>query len=293
MFDSETILTAFANPPGRVVSLVPSMTESLITFDLALSLVGVSDFCEIPDELEAQLERVGGTKTLDQSKILALKPDLIIANREENDRKVIEGLVAADLMVWLTFPQTVTQAIQDLWHLARLFQIERDVGQRIDTLERILEWTTLVEPEPTRSKYFCPIWLGEGRDWWMTFNAETFASDLLSCCGGINVFADRDRKYSLSADLGLEDAIDPEEKDTRYPRVSLNEIVQAEPDLILLPNEPYPFGEDHLEICKQLMKDTPAAESGSIFLVDGHLITWHGVRIAEALAELPRYFRSV
>jgi ABC-type Fe3+-hydroxamate transport system substrate-binding protein len=291
VFDFDSLWSSFTSSPKRVVSLVPSTTESLLAFGLASSLVGVTDYCEIPEELESLLERIGGTKNPDISKILSLKPDLVIANQEENERKFVESLIGADLVVWLTFPKTVTEAVEDLWHLARLFKIERVVAHQLETLERVSEWTMLVEPEHSRARYFCPIWQSDDPEWWMTFNGETYANDILRHCGGVNVFAQRERVYPLAADLVDGDGVDSEGRDTRYPRVSINEILEAEPDVILLPSEPFHFGEDHIQKFRDTMKGTPVVENDAIYLLDGRLITWHGIRIAEALVELPRYFR--
>jgi ABC-type Fe3+-hydroxamate transport system substrate-binding protein len=291
VLDFDSVLSTFQSSPSRVVSLVPSSTDSMFAFELASTLVGITDYCEFPSAINPQPERIGGPKNPDISKIVALNPDLIIANREENDRESVEQLVAADLILWLTFPKTVADAIQDLWHLVRLFKIERAAAPQLETLERISEWTQLAEPEHIGSSFFCPIWQSDDQDWWMTFNSETYANDILIHCGGRNVFSERKRNYPLKTDLGVEDGTGSEGGDTRYPRVKIDDIRETKPDVILLPSEPYHFGEDHIEMFKTELEGIPAVETGSIFLVDGRLITWHGIRIAEALVELPRYFR--
>ena len=291
MLDFDSLLSSFPSAPSRVISLVPSTTDSLLAFGLGPSLVGITDYCEVPDEVASRVERVGGTKNPDLAKIMALNPDLIIANREENERKSIEELIAADLIVWLTFPRTVSEAIQDLWHLVRMFKIERVAAPQLELLERISEWTQLADPDRRGSSFFCPIWQSDDQDWWMTFNSETYANDILVYCGGRNVFADWERKDPLKADLGLAERISQERKDTRYPRVTIDEIRQSKPEVILLPSEPFHFGEKHIEMFQSMLKGVPAVERGSIYLVDGRLVAWHGIRIAEALVELPRYFR--
>jgi ABC-type hemin transport system substrate-binding protein len=126
----------------------------------------------------------------------------------------------------------------------------------------------------------------------MTFNQDTYAHNLLTCCGGDNVFSERERRYPLEADIGGVDAEEPGDRDLRYPRVSIGEIIAARPDLILLPDEPYAFGsQDLIEVSDQLA-ETPAASKNQIHLVDGRLITWHGIKIAEAIGVLPRYFQT-
>ena len=121
----------------------------------------------------------------------------------------------------------------------------------------------------------------------MTFNRFTYCHDLLGLFGLQNVFADRKRRYPLEADLGLEPAHFVEGADTRYPRVSLDELRGEKIDLILLPDEPYRFDENHRTLLQDLLSDTLAANNGRVLLVDGSLITWHGTRLAKALRELP------
>jgi ABC-type Fe3+-hydroxamate transport system substrate-binding protein len=133
---------------------------------------------------------------------------------------------------------------------------------------------------------FAPIWFEP----LMTFNADTYASDLLRVCGAQNVFAERERLYPLKADLGQVEPLPPDDpriagRDTRYPRVTLEEVEAAQPDVILLPSEPFPFGETHIPIFAKM--DVPAAREGRIHLIDGSLLTWHGTRIARAFNALP------
>ena len=124
----------------------------------------------------------------------------------------------------------------------------------------------------------------------MTFNGDTYASDLLRICGGVNVFANRERLYPLKADLGQAEAILGDDsrlvgRDVRYPRVTMEEVVAAQPDVILLPSEPFQFTTEHIQLFSEL--DVPAARNKRIILVDGSLLTWHGTRIAYALNTLP------
>ncbi len=121
----------------------------------------------------------------------------------------------------------------------------------------------------------------------MTFNRFTYCHDLLGLFGLQNVFADRKRRYPLEADLGLAQAEAVDGADTRYPRVGLDELRGEAIDLILLPDEPYRFDEDHRTLLLELLGDIPAVHNGRVLLVDGSLITWHGTRLAKALRELP------
>ncbi len=276
-------------PPRRVVSLVPSLTESLFDLGLGEVLVGITDYCVFPAEQVKRLPRVGGTKNPRLEEILALSPDLVLANREENTQQIVQALEAVQVPVWVTFPKTVRAALDILWLLVGLFH-NRTAASKLETLEIALGWTqnAFIDRGPVR--YFCPIWFernSDGLPWWMTFNHETYAHDLLAIFGGRNVFADRQRRYPLEADLGQADPQDAEHRDTRYPRIGLDELREASPDLILLPSEPFLFETHHVVEIKRYLGKSPAVRNNRLVLVDGSLLTWHGTRIGRALQELP------
>jgi iron complex transport system substrate-binding protein len=291
IYNSEEIVTNLHQIPERIISLVPSSTETLIQFGLAHGLVGITDYCPSFDVMTVRPERVGGTKSPDIEKILHLQSDLVIANQEENSRETVQSLDEAGIMVWLTFPKTVDEAIEDLWVTTRIFHQERHLAPQIETLQRSLEWTRLAVGEQLHPRYFCPIWVGDHADWWMTFNQYTYPHDILACCGGVNVFSKRERRYPLEADLGLQASIEIKGEDTRYPRVTPLEVIAAKPDLILLPSEPYSFSKQDAEKISELLADTPAVMAGEIHFIDGRLVTWHGVHIADAITTLPAYFQ--
>ena len=289
---------SFSGVPRRVVSLVPSVTGSLFDLQLGHCLAGVTDFCVYPPAGVAGLPKVGGTKNPDVDKILALRPDLVIANQEENRREDVAALTAAGVPVWVTFPCTAREALNVLWAMVRLFDSPR-LGPTLVALERSFEVTSLAAENMPPVSVFCPVWrepaAGAGSAaWWMAANRETYLHDVLRVCGGRNVFAERNRRYPLAADLDPArpaDSPDPA-RDTRYPRVTAQEIVAAAPDVILLPSEPYAFAEgDRDEL--QAWRDTPAAQNSRIYLVDGSLLTWPGTRLAQALAELPAMLNPV
>jgi len=284
--------------PARVVSLVPSVTASLFDLGLGSAVVGVTDYCTYPAGDVAGLQRVGGTKTLRVRDILDLNPDLVIANQEENERRAVEELAESGVPVWLTFPQTVQASINDLWTLAHLFRSELAM-QQIDFLERAVEWARAAGQSQPVMRYFCPIWqstLPSGTPWWMTFNSATYPSDVLSIFGGENVFASRQRYDAQETALGFGQKMNVGEtasaRDTRYPRVGLAEVIQAAPEMILLPSEPYAYTADHCAELATLFSSTPAGQSGRIFAFDGSLITWHGTRLVRALEELPGLFST-
>lgn len=273
-------------PPARVVSLVPSITETLFDLGVGGRLVGVTDYCVHPPAGVARLPKVGGTKNPDVARIIGLRPDLVIANQEENRKADVEALQAAGIPVWVTFPRTVREAFNLIWNIMHVFDHTEKV-EGIRSAEWTLDWVErLAENRAMPCTVFVPIWY----DPLMTFNADTFIHDLLRVCGATNVFAQRERHFPLGADLGMAAPLpddDPRiaERDRRYPRITLDEVVTAQPDVILLPSEPFPFGAEHVPIFAAL--DIPAAKQKRIFLVDGTLLTWHGTRMVRALSELP------
>ena len=291
-YDSEEIVTNLSEVPEQIISLVPSVTETLVKFDLRDGIVGVTDYCPSMGDQFREPERVGGTKSPDIEKILQLQPDLVIANQEENSQEAIERLDEAGIMIWLTFPKTADGVIEDLWVTARIFHLESHLAPQIEALQRSLEWTRLAVVEHQRRRYFCPIWVGKNVDWWMTFNQDTYAHDILACCGGVNVFAERERRYPLEADLGLQPAMEIDGEDTRYPHVTPAEVSEASPDIIFLPSEPYNFSKADAQKLTELLMDTPAVIANEIHFIDGRLITWHGIHMAEAITTLPRYFQK-
>jgi ABC-type Fe3+-hydroxamate transport system substrate-binding protein len=276
-----------SSPPRRVVSLVPSVTESLFDLNVGRFVIGVTDYCTRPEASVSRLPRLGGTKNPDVARIIAMRPDLVIANREENRPEDVTALEAAGIPVWVTFPQTVRDAFNLLWNIMYVFE-EGAMGERVRAMEWTCDWLErMAETRETPCRVFAPIWL----DPLMTFNADTFCHDLLRVCGGSNVFADRERRYPLAADLSGAEAYAPDDpraagRDTRYPRVTWDEVEAAQPDLVLLPSEPYAFTEADIPLFARL--NIPATRrEGGIIPIDGSLLTWHGTRMAYAFNTLP------
>ncbi len=279
-------------PPQRVVSLVPSLTESLFDLGFGDTVVGITDYCLYPAEAVRDLPRLGGTKNPRVADILALKPDLVLANQEENSPKTVAALREAGLSVWVTFPRTVAEAMDVLWALSRLYKRGSAVA-KLQTLERVLDVVEETAAMQPLVSFFCPIWqerTTDGRLWWMTFNRETYSHDLLTLLGGYNVFSDRQRRYPLEADLGTMEPQPAPGRDTRYPRITPEEVRAAQPEMILLPSEPYAFGLLDRDQLMALLPDVPAVRNGRVHLVDGSLITWHGTRLGRALQALPPLF---
>jgi len=282
----------FINPPKRVVSLVPSISDSIIELGIGDRLVGITDYCPDPTGESDLTVAVGGPRSPDIEAISALKPELVLANQEENSLETVEELERLGIPVWVTFPKNVDDAIQILWAMARIFQIENEAAPRLTHLERMLDWTRRASFMSPSMKVFCPIWQGENEQaglWWMTINQKTYVDSVISISGGENIFKLRERRYPLEADLGLAEAEQTGERDTRYPRVTVEEVKVLSPEVVLLPSEPYSFGEEEREQVVKTLEGTPAVQEGRIFLLDGRLLSWHGTHLAHALTEVPTY----
>ena len=251
--------------PARIVSLVPSLTEALFTLGLGDRVVGVTEWCIHPaDALEA-IPRVGGTKNPELELICSLEPDLVIANREENTQRVVERLRESGIDVWVTYPRTVVEAVALLRELAIRGGRRVELASVVEPIERALALAMQQAPtKPTRC--FCPIW----KQPWMAVGSDTYADDLLTLCGGSNVFAGRSER--------------------RYPLVRDEDIVAAQPEVILLPDEPYAFGAH--DVTELLQLPVPAARDGRIHLIDGTLVSWYGPRIGRAIEVLGRLLAS-
>lgn len=199
------------DPPRRIVSLIPSLTEAL-ALDTPDRLVGATTWCTHPADLD--VPRVRGTKNPDLNAIRNLQPDLVIANQEENREIDVRRLRAAGINVWVTRIEAVDQALASL---DRLYEEALQVPRPAWLTQAHALWSQPV-PEP-RGRIAVPIW----RDPWMVLGPRTYAHDLLTRLGWDNAFGD-----------------DSE----RYPRVEVADIDRAGIDLVLLPDEPYVFTAD-------------------------------------------------
>jgi len=262
--DASGALVALPARPSRIVSLIPSVTELLFALGLEERIAGVTIFCSEPRDRVAKKTKVGREKDPDPARIQALAPDLVIANIEENRRDVVDALRAAGVPVWVTFPRTVAQGIALVRELGDLTDTAPVARALAESLEAAHARVTARIGGRARARVFCPIWRGP----YMTINGDTYVNDVLRTCGGANVFAG-------SAD--------------RYPTITLEDVRAAEPDVILLPDEPYRFRAAHLADFTPLT-DVPAVRTGRIHLVDGKLLSWYGPRIGEALDRLPALF---
>ncbi|HEX4094721.1 MAG TPA: helical backbone metal receptor [Trebonia sp.] len=234
------------SPPQRVVSLVPSLTES-IAVTRPDALAGATIWCTHPADLD--VPRVRGTKNPDLAAIAALSPDLVLANQEENRRVDVERLRAAGVPVWVTVIRTLDEAIASL---RRMFADALGWPEPPWLAEAERAWRDPVHGPRVRAAI--PIW----RDPWMVVGSATFTGDLAARLGLDNVYADH-----------------PE----RYPHVDLDDLAARNPELIVLPDEPYAFS---------------ASDGPEMFprqraaLVEGRSLTWYGPSLVTARAQLIR-----
>lgn len=263
-------------PPRRVVSLVPSDTHSLFALGCGDRVVGRTRYC-IEPAAAAAIPVIGGTKDVDVEAVLALEPDLVIGNQEENTRAALEAL-AARTRVLVSMPRRVADGLAHLARLARIMGVEREPAVK-DLIRRAHELGS-TPPRSTWTTAFVPIWMEP----LMTFNGDTFGSDVLFRLGIANAFGDRLRVYPLAADLGKQAAVSAVGRDTRYPRITADEIVARAPGLILLPDEPCTLTAGDRALLAGLA--TPAAAAGRIVDVSGQDLFWYGAWSLDALPRL-------
>lgn len=234
----------------RVVSLVPSLTEAVAVSAPGL-LVGVTDWCTHPADLGGAV-RIGGTKNPDVRAIVGLRPDLVIANEEENRAPDLAELRAAGVEVLVTEIRDLPQALREL---DRMLVGALGLARPGWLADAEAAWDR-VEPAGER-RAFVPVW----RRPWMVLGRDTFAGDLLARLGVRNVYAGHAE---------------------RYPRVPVEELAAADCELVVLPDEPYRFtAEDGPEAFPGL----PAA------LVSGRHLTWYGPSLVQAPAVLAEALR--
>jgi hypothetical protein len=270
-----------ARPPRRIVSLVPSDTDTLFALGAGDRLVGRTRYCVLPAAGVADVPVCGGTKDVDVDAVAALAPDLILCNQEENARPALEKLAQAGFAVFVSFPRRVADGVAHVARLARMLGVAGEPAVR-DLLRQGLD--VVRQAEAARAspvRVFVPIWL----DPLMTMSADTHGSDILTLAGAENAFADRQRRYPLAADLGNARPLGADavgDRDTRYPRVTLDEVQSRAPAAVLLPDEPYAFGPADAE---RLGQDLGVPDA-LVRLIDGKDLFWYGARAITALPRL-------
>lgn len=246
-----------STPPKRIISLVPSQTELLFDLGLRNEVVGITKFCVHPKEWFHSKIRVGGTKKYDFEKIKDLHPDLIIGNKEENEQEQIEKLME-NYNVWMSDIYTLNDAYDMITRIGAL------VGKQQEATNLKLE----IE---SKFNQLVSLWSGQGEKkvstayfiWnnpYMVAGNNTFISEMLKVCGFKNIF-----------------------EEARYPEVTIEEIAKANPEVILLSSEPYPFKEKHIQEFQLI------CPSAKIMIVDGEIFSWYGSRLLQA----PEYFMQL
>ena len=237
--------------PRRIISLVPSTTETLYDLGLGDRVVGVTRFCVHPSTAREEKILVGGTKNIAADRIQSCQADLVIGNQEENSEQIYTQLQLLNIPTCFFFPKTVNQAILDIEKLSRLFHrseeykfwFQKCQANRVQCTEKSFRFVYLIWRKP-----------------WMSVNGDCFISSMLREIGGENIFADH-----------------PE----RYFSCTLEEIKREKPDVLLLSSEPFPFQEKH----KQELLAEGFGEK-QIRLINGELCSWHGTRMAKAFLYL-------
>ena len=237
----------------RIVSVVPSQTELLSFLGLENEVIGITKFCIYPNEWSLTKIRVGGTKNLNIQKILNLQPDLIIANKEENDREQIEYLSSLyDVYV------------SDIRNLQSSLDMIADVGMMTDKnqdatllISEILKNFNSINILPSTISVAYMVW----KNPYMVAGGDTFISDMLRRCSFINAFGDINR----------------------YPEILITDLLEKRCECLLLSSEPYPFKESDIDALRSLIPGI------KIILVDGEFFSWYGSRLLMA----PSYFQQV
>jgi ABC-type Fe3+-hydroxamate transport system substrate-binding protein len=243
--------------PERIISLVPSQTELLFDLGLNKEIAGITKYCIHPEEWFHTKTRVGGTKQLKMDIIHQLRPDLIIANKEENLQEEIEAL-ANDYPVWLTDIKNLDDALKMIEDVGKLVDkqtaaqsLVKEINKGFDSLH---SQHKTVNPKP-QTAYL--IWQKP----YMTVGGDTFINDMLSRCGFENIFSNK----------------------TRYPEITVSQLQTTNCQLLLLPSEPFPFKQKHLDELQIHLPNT------KIVLVDGEMFSWYGSRLLSAA----EYFKKL
>jgi len=227
-------------PPERIVSLVPSVSYTLDYFGVDNQVVGITRFCKLPQSWRKKKTIIGGTKDIKIDRIKALQPDLIIANKEENNKEAVELLRdIAPVYVSDVFDFTTNNKfINDLGILLHKAEVSKKIIEGISLKLSYLQNTR----KTYRSVYF--IWQNP----WMTVGGDTFIHQMMFYAGFANLYANQ----------------------KRYPVTNIEELKDLKPEIVFLSSEPFPFKVKHQKILQSYLTDT------SILLVEGEAFTWFG-----------------
>lgn len=248
---------SIAPSPKRIISLVPSQTELLYDLQLGDRVVGITKFCIHPTEWFRHKQRVGGTKTINIPIIQTLRPDLIIANKEENVKEQVNEL-CNHFPVWVSDINTLHDATSMIHSLGEICACDSVASEITKKIERGFD---SFHPRKNKPSVVYMIW----RDPYMTVGGDTFINDILLRCGFNNLFTG----------------------ELRYPEVSIQTLVDLRPSFILLSSEPYPFKQKHIDELQTHLPDS------KIMLVDGEMFSWYGSRLIKSANYLSELLRSI
>ncbi len=238
--------------PSRIISIVPSQTELLFDLGLEGQIVGITKFCIHPAGGVKQVTKIGGTKQLNLQAIHKLKPDLIIANKEENEQSQVLELMK-HYPVWISDIHDLHSA------LSMINKVGEITGRQTEASaisNEIFKRFGYIKPTGKQTRVAYLIW----RKPYMAAGQGTFINSMLNLCGFKNVLAA-----------------------SRYPELSVTELIAANPEVILLSSEPYPFAQKHIDEFRKMLPNT------QILLVDGELFSWYGSRLLHS----PAYFNKL
>ncbi|MHA7058283.1 ABC transporter substrate-binding protein [Aquimarina sp. M1] len=247
----------FTEPPRRIVSLVPSQTELLVALGLSHAIVGVTKFCVHPNTIRKEKQIVGGTKHIHLDKIKELQPDIVLCNKEENTKEIVEVL-QEEYPVHVSDISTIDESLELIHQYGKIFDSLKPATTLISEIRS--EWNSFLKfiTDKPKKKVAYFIW----RKPWMVAGKGTFIHHLLEMNGFVNVVGNQDR----------------------YPKISNDELTKLpDLDLILLSSEPFPFSEDHITEMKELVPNT------KVILVDGEYFSWYGSRLHKAFS----YFKTL
>lgn len=248
----------FNQTPKRIVSLVPSLTETLYELGLENEIIGITKFCVHPYHLKSVKIIVGGTKNVHIEKIKALNPDIIIANKEENTLEIVDSLRNI-CPVFVTDIVTVDDTLKTINDFGMLFKRTTDAKKWIEKIKFANDDFVgfMLDKKWQKAAYL--IW----RAPYMAAGSETFINEMLK----LNKF---ENIYELF--------------EGRYPEVEIRKMrIQGDPDLVLLSSEPYPFKEEH---AFEIGRVTHHAKT---VFVDGEMFSWYGTRLFKAF----QYFKAL
>ncbi len=235
----------FTEIPKRIISLVPSQTELLVDLGLLDNIVGITKFCVHPKDLRKQKTIVGGTKQVDVHKIKSLAPDIILCNKEENTKEIVEKL-SHIAPVHVSDVSTIDDTLSLIIQYGILFNKESSAHNMVFEIQQKLEEFTIKNTPSVKRKCLYLIW----KKPFMTVGKDTYINHLLELNGFENTISD-----------------------DRYPEATIEQL--KDPDYILLSSEPYPFTKKHI---KEFQENTNA----KILLVDGEYFSWYGSRLLGA-----------